>query len=103
MCSYWKYFLPVVCVASLISGTVSKSKDAERALRGAIAADFGALPLAFETNIGQIDSQVRYFARVGSHGVWLTDDGAVLGRAGEAPVRLRMTGARKAGELEGLD
>src|ERR1700684_3185756 len=35
-------------------------------------------PLYFEPNVGQTDSQVRYFARAGSYTLFLTDREAVF-------------------------
>jgi hypothetical protein len=39
---------------------------------------YGKLPLAFESNQGQIDSQVKFAARGDGYNLWLTGDGATL-------------------------
>ena len=44
----------------------------------AVPADYGKLPLAFEVNQGQSDSQVKFLAHGGGHGLFLTDRAAVL-------------------------
>jgi hypothetical protein len=43
-----------------------------------VKASFGNLPLAFEPNRGQTDSQVKFLSHAGHHTLWLTNDEAVL-------------------------
>jgi hypothetical protein len=44
----------------------------------AVAANYGHLPLSFEANAGQTDSQVKYLSRGHGYGLFLTGDEAVL-------------------------
>jgi hypothetical protein len=43
-----------------------------------LAADYGKLPLSFEANQGQVDSQVRFTSRGDGYSLFLTDKEAVL-------------------------
>jgi hypothetical protein len=43
-----------------------------------VADSYGALPLAFEQNIGQTDSQVAYLARAGGSILYLTTGGEAV-------------------------
>jgi hypothetical protein len=61
--------------------TPAKSQAANETspLRARIAAEaFGKLPLAFEKNLGQTDSQVRYLAHANGYELFLTPTEAVL-------------------------
>src|SRR4051812_37502889 len=54
-------------------------------------------PLAFEPNVGQADTSVKYVARGGDYAVALTADGAALALgASGASVRLRVAGGSAA-------
>jgi hypothetical protein len=46
--------------------------------KAALAADYGKLPLSFEANQGQVDSQVRFTSRGSGYSLFLTDKEAVL-------------------------
>ena len=43
-----------------------------------IKARYGSLPISFEPNRGQTDSQVKFLSRVGNRTLWLTGNEAVL-------------------------
>jgi hypothetical protein len=43
-----------------------------------LAANYGKLPLSFEKNQGQVDSQVRFLSRGNGYSLFLTDSAAVL-------------------------
>ena len=53
--------------------------------RGRIRASMDALPLAFEANQGQIDSQVRYTARGNGYSVFLTSNETVFALSSAQP------------------
>jgi uncharacterized protein (TIGR03437 family) len=60
------------------------------------------LPLAFEPNHGQTDTQVRYLARCSTSTLWLTSTDAVLGTVHGA-LRLRFDGANRTPEIDAED
>ncbi len=62
---------------SAASAASSQSAPAH-ADRGRIQASFSALPLAFEPNQGQTDSQVQYFARGSGYTLFLTANDTVF-------------------------
>lgn len=68
----------------------------------AFAADFGALPLAFEANTGQTDPQVLYLTRGQGMTVFLTATEAVMALRGDV-VRMRLAGARTPRAVRGLE
>jgi hypothetical protein len=72
-------------------------------LRGAYA----QLPLSFEANAGQTDSQVRYLARGNGYTIFLTANETVLSlhslENGNAVVRLRLDGSSAHPEIVSLD
>ena len=61
-------------VAMTNSGT-AKVQDSTRLQ---VEASYGNLPLAFESNRGQTDAQVKFLSHAGHHTLWLTNDEAVL-------------------------
>jgi hypothetical protein len=61
--------------------------------RARIVEDFGKLPLAFEANEGQSDSQVKFLARGAGYSLFLTPTGAVLTLQPSAGSAQRSTGA----------
>jgi hypothetical protein len=62
-----------------------------------VAANYGALPLAFEANRGQTDASVRFLAHGDGYSLFLTDSGAVLavgkGSAETEAIRMKLAGA----------
>ncbi len=60
---------------SMTNPSPAKVQDSTRLQ---VEASFGNLPLAFEPNRGQTDSQVKFLSRAGNHTLWLTSDEAVL-------------------------
>lgn len=62
----------------------------------AIAADYGALRMRFEPNVGQAPAAVRYLARGKGYGIALTESGTLLKSGGAAAPTLRvgLIGAR---------
>lgn len=64
------------------------------------------LPLLFEQNVGQTDSQVRYLARSGRYQVYLTQNAAVLRVAGkerDAVLRTALRNANENAPIAGVD
>jgi hypothetical protein len=92
-----------------------------------LAADYGKLPLSFEANQGQTDSQVKFLSRGNGYSLFLTDKAAVLaltkadpalankpgpvGKAAAKPaapaktdvVRMELAGASLATKVEGTE
>lgn len=60
------------------------------------------LPLVFEPNQGQTDSQVRYLAHGPASTLWLTQDEAVLG-SGKMALRMRFEGGNRAAAIQPED
>jgi hypothetical protein len=73
------------------------------ALSGADILKLNKLPLVFEPNQGQVDSQVRFLARGGGFTLFLTDREAVMSMKGAQPVRMRLVGGAKPKEFERLE
>ena len=69
------------------------------------AESYGKLPLAFEPNLGQTDSQVRFVVRGGGMTAFFTDTetAMVLGRSEQAVVRMKLTGADQPRRVIGLE
>jgi uncharacterized protein (TIGR03437 family) len=61
------------------------------------------LPLIFEPNRGQTDSEVRYLARGSGYTLFLTDAEAVIAPRNGDAVRMRLAGANRHASLEGLE
>ncbi len=68
---------------------------------------YGQLPLSFEVNEGQTDSQVNYLARGQGYSIFLTPTAAVLnlqptGTAPDEVLRMQLDGANSAASVSGL-
>lgn len=83
----WSSLVSLAALGLLLGSTSSFGADAvpaseqavpDAAARQRIAAGYGKLPLAFEENLGQTDSRVKYFSRGNDHRLFLTSDKAVL-------------------------
>ena len=64
-------------VIPLVSDS-SNPAEAEEQTRLSVEAGYGNLPLSFEPNRGQTDSQVKFLSHAGHRTLWLTSDEAVL-------------------------
>src|SRR6267143_3896523 len=68
---------------------------------------FAQLPLSFEANAGQTDSQVRYLARGAGYTIFLTANATVLSlqdrQHENAVIRLHLNGANAAAKIEPID
>lgn len=73
--------------------------------RSAIYKNYTELPLAFEVNRGQADSQVKYLARGRGYGVFLTGAEAVLALQSSKPdvIQMQLRGANAAARADGVD
>ena len=60
------------------SGSLSAASEADPATKARINESYGKLPLSFEANAGQADSQVKFFSRGSGYGLYLTQTEAVL-------------------------
>ena len=94
VCAFW--FVPILAIIAIAlpvhspangsraAGSVSAASVASRqradtpAARSRIQANYAALPLAFEQNHGQTDSQVQYMARGNGYVLFLTANNAVF-------------------------
>jgi uncharacterized protein (TIGR03437 family) len=69
--------------------------------------DYGTLPLSFEINRGQIDSEVKFLSRGSGYSLFLTPAGAVLSLHKEhalpAVVQMKFAGAGLSASIKGLD
>ena len=65
--------------------------------------NYGKLPLSFEANRGQFDSQVRFAARSRGLAVFLTGREAVLVPPKAQPVRMRLIDSARPRAIEGAD
>jgi hypothetical protein len=64
------------------------------------------LPLLFEQNVGQTNSQVRYLARCGRYQIYLTQNAAVLkvaGKKSDAVLRSTLRNANENAPITGVD
>jgi Concanavalin A-like lectin/glucanases superfamily/Beta-propeller repeat len=72
-----------------------------------LRAAFAQLPLSFEANAGQTNSEVRYLARGAGYTIFLTANETVLslknGQRENAVVRLKLSGANPTRHIEPLD
>jgi uncharacterized repeat protein (TIGR01451 family) len=108
-----------LCLALLLPALAGAAGDEgalERNTSGATRRlqDYGRLPLRFEANQGQTDSRVKFLARGGGHGLFLTPTEAVLSlrpavadagprTARTAVVRMKVAGGHLSPSMEGLD
>lgn len=58
--------------------SIIEAKGLEAGVPATVKADYGKLPLSFEANLGQTDSQVKFLARGSGYGLFLTANEAVL-------------------------
>jgi Beta-propeller repeat len=66
-------------------GIASQPLAGAPAARGRVQANYAALPLAFEQNQGQTDSQVKYLARGNGYVLFLTSNDAVFSLRSRSP------------------
>ena len=75
----------------------SKPRNSASSTQERVQANFAALPLAFEQNVGQTDQQVKYVARGNGYKLFLTSSEAVFKlhkRGGDSEVRSMMMNRR---------
>ena len=93
-----------LCLSSLPVGTSTTVPDA--ATQARLSAAYGQLPLSFEANQGQTDSQVNFLSRGNGYSLFLTPTKAVLSlKQGDTSnvVGMRIVGANPASRAVGLD
>jgi hypothetical protein len=61
------------------------------------------LPLSFEANRGQTDSQVKFLSRGNGYNLFLTETEAVIRNPQSAALRMKLVNANPASQIEGLD
>ncbi|MFI5455817.1 MAG: SBBP repeat-containing protein [Isosphaerales bacterium] len=92
-----------LCLSSLPVGTSTTPADAASQAR--LSAAYGQLPLSFEANQGQTDSQVNFLSRGNGYSLFLTPTEAVLslsqGNTSNV-VGMRVVGANPASRAVGL-
>ena len=81
---------------------------AHRVAHARLLESYGRLPLHFESNQGQVDSQVKFLARGSGYSLFLTPTEAVLalrdrGRSSPAVLRLKLAGANPRPDISGRD
>jgi hypothetical protein len=87
------------------------------AMQAKTSESYGKLPLAFEANHGQIDSQVKFVTRTNAYSLFLTGDEAVLSLRGEKArgekvktdqanggvLRMKLRDANPSAQVTGMD
>jgi pimeloyl-ACP methyl ester carboxylesterase len=63
----------------------SEFRDAPAQLNAKLLEGYGKLPLSFEANLGQIDKSIKFLAKGGGYGLYLTEQEAVLTLLRPAP------------------
>ena len=87
-----------------------KSVETATLQRGVTLKNYAALPLAFEQNVGQVDSSARFISNLGGYSAYLSKGELVLvfqgkGSRSSTPetVRIKMVGSDKNAEPQGTD
>jgi hypothetical protein len=91
----------------LIFTGISLNAQSNSVVHAATETGFGRVPLYFEENRGQLDSQARYIARGANHAAFVTRDGLMLSFQGQAIAMHIVDAAPQArmaaqGDLEGV-
>ena len=114
------FVVPAIAVGCWISLNTQSSvtsimgnQELEASAPAKVKADYGKLPLSFEANLGQTDSQVKFLARGSGYALFLTANEAVLRyqneRAGKhdssepssAVLRMKLEGANTNPQITG--
>ncbi len=85
-----------------VAGTTTSPPKLTAGMKSKVAETYGKLPLTFEANHGQTDSQVRFVSRGRGYAMFLTATEAVLVRGGSS-VRMKFDGANPAPRITGVD
>ena len=83
---------------------VTAFSSSASSIQSGVDADFGKLPLAFEPNRGQTNSQVDFLARGAGYGLFLTSNQAVLtlnSRSSASVVRMQLAGGNPSATVTG--
>ncbi len=122
---HFKLFLALTLVLiglmswTTIPETLSSPREPDQAKYARVSKNYGRIPMSFEVNQGQADSHVKFISRGNGYGLWLTATEAVLtirmeegGRMKDerktkassySTLRMRLVGANRAPQVEGLD
>jgi hypothetical protein len=81
-------------IAAFSAEAGSQPRKISAAQQAQLEASYGKLPLSFEANAGQADRQVRFIARGGGYGLYLTSNEAILALhrtscAGQTPLQVK--------------
>ena len=60
------------------AGSIKGLETSDHAAQARVMESYGKLPLSFEANRGQMDSDVKFFSRAGGYGIFITPAEAVL-------------------------
>jgi hypothetical protein len=77
---------PAILLLSMCAGTSFGQPSSSSTNAAAAASRYGNLPLSFETNSGQTDSEVRFLSHGRGYSLFLTDSAAVLSLSKEDEV-----------------
>ncbi len=94
----------LVCFLSMFVFAVRGYRETPRA-----SASAEQMPLTFEKNVGQTDSQVRFLSRAGNYRIYLTGNAAFLKVAGkgsnkyDAVLRTTLAGSNSAAQVNGIE
>lgn len=78
----------------------------ESGTKAHVVESYGKLPLSFEANRGQTDTQVKFLARGAGYGLFLTSDSALLSLRGErsnSALRMQLLGANRHAAIAGAN
>src|SRR6266496_1419979 len=60
------------------AGSIKSVEQADHAAQARVTESYGKLPLSFEANRGQMDSDVKFFSRGSGYGIFITPTEMVL-------------------------
>ena len=95
-------FATLVCSASMLAAA-GRSVDSNAAALAQARSAMAQLPLRFEANLGQMNSEVRYAARSGGVTLVLTSQGPSFRLPGARRVDVSLLKSNRAPEIEALD
>lgn len=100
---YSNYSIVIIAILVLFLSSSLKPEKASSQSRKNTSETYGQLPMSFEPNQGQADPEVKYLARGRGYQVLLTGSEAVLNLRQSSALRLKLDGARPAGQIIGLN
>ncbi|HSS95914.1 MAG TPA: SBBP repeat-containing protein [Terriglobales bacterium] len=95
---------PKPATGNLAQATSPVSPLLQHSNPGQTRVAYGQLPMAFEPNMGQTDSRVKFMARGSKYGLFLTGHEAVLSLAhASSPLQMSLAGSNSNAEVSGTD